>query len=92
MFVLRMSRRSPTTALAMLLLLLGPRPGRAAPPGEPDDEAFDLENYDLNSETEWENLDVNIYGDNYDYDDLDQEVRGLLCCLHANPIFLSLLL
>lgn len=67
----RMPLRSLMVAAVLVLLLLSPRPGAAAPPGEPDDDAFD---YDLNSE-DWENLDVNIYGDSYDYDDLDQEVR-----------------
>ncbi|XP_028262558.1 opticin [Parambassis ranga] len=42
----------------------------AAPPGEPDTEAFDLENYDLTSEMEWEDT---VYGDSYDYDDLDHK-------------------
>ncbi|XP_044022210.1 opticin isoform X2 [Siniperca chuatsi] len=70
MFELRMSLM---VALGLVLVFLRPYPGMAAPPGVPDDEAFDLENYDLNSEMDWENLDVNIYGDSYDYDDLDQE-------------------
>lgn len=71
---LRMSLQSLMVAVLMVLLVLSPCPGTAAPPGEPgepDDDGFD---YDLNSE-DWENLDVNIYGDSYDYDDLDQEVR-----------------
>ncbi|XP_044022220.1 opticin isoform X3 [Siniperca chuatsi] len=72
MFELRMSLM---VALGLVLVFLRPYPGMAAPPGVPDDEAFDLENYDLNSEMDWENLDVNIYGDSYDYDDLDQEIE-----------------
>ncbi|CAK6984312.1 opticin, partial [Scomber scombrus] len=72
-FELRMSLHSLMVALAMALIFLDPCPGNAAPPGEPDDEGFDMENYDLNSETDWENLDINIYGDSYDYEDLDQE-------------------
>uniref|UniRef100_UPI0037E8603B opticin n=1 Tax=Semicossyphus pulcher TaxID=241346 RepID=UPI0037E8603B len=59
----------------LVLVLLGPFPALSAPPGEPDGEVFDLESYDLTSETDWENLDVNIYGDGYDYDDLDQEIE-----------------
>lgn len=74
MFELKMSLRYLMMALA--LVFLSAFPGMAAPPGDPDDEAFDLENYDLNSEADWENLGINIYGDNYDYDDLDQEVRN----------------
>ncbi|KAF1391160.1 hypothetical protein PFLUV_G00039040 [Perca fluviatilis] len=74
-FELRMSLQSLMMALAMVLVFLGPHASMAAPPGEPDDEAFDLENYDLNSEMDWENLDTNIYGDSYDYDDLDQEIE-----------------
>lgn len=70
---LRMSLQSLMVAVLMVLLILSPCPGTAAPPGEPDDDGFD---YDLNSE-DWENLDVNIYGDSYDYDDLDQEVRNM---------------
>ncbi|XP_038553865.1 opticin isoform X2 [Micropterus salmoides] len=75
MFELGMSLQSLMLALALILVFLGPCPGKAAPPGELDEEAFELENYDLNSEMDWENLDVNIYGDSYDYDDLDQEIE-----------------
>eukprot|EP00064_Thunnus_orientalis_P015291 superscaffoldBa00002805_g15341 len=75
MFELRMSLQSLMVALALVLIFMGPGLGMAAPLGEPDDEAFDMENYDLNSETDWENLDINIYGDSYDYDDLDQEIE-----------------
>ncbi|XP_042262264.1 opticin isoform X1 [Thunnus albacares] len=75
MFELRMSLQSLMVALALVLIFVGPGLGMAAPLGEPDDEAFDMENYDLNSETDWENLDINIYGDSYDYDDLDQEIE-----------------
>lgn len=74
-FELRMSMRSLMVALAVLFF--STCPGMAAPPGDPDNEAFDLENYDLKSEADWENLDILIYGDNYDYDDLDQEVREI---------------
>ncbi|XP_023280455.1 epiphycan-like [Seriola lalandi dorsalis] len=74
MFELKMSLQSLMVALVMVMVFLSPCPGMSAPQGEPDDEAFDVENYDLNSE-DWENLDVNIYGDSYDYDDLDQEIE-----------------
>lgn len=90
MFELGMSLQSLMLALALILVFLGPCPGKAAPPGELDEEAFELENYDLNSEMDWENLDVNIYGDSYDYDDLDQEVRGrdgwntIIYCIFCN--------
>ena len=77
MLELRMSLQSVMMALALVLVFMGPDPNMAAPPGKPDDEPFDLENYDLNNEMDWENLDVNVYGDSYDYDDLDQEVRGM---------------
>lgn len=60
--------------LALVLDFLGPCPGMPAPTGDPDDDIFDLENYSLTSETEWENLGL-IYGDSYDYDDLDQEME-----------------
>lgn len=75
MFELRMSLLSLMVALAWVLIFQGPCPGMAAPPSEPDDDTFDLENYDLNSEMDWEKLDVNIYGDSYDYD--DQQVREM---------------
>ncbi|XP_061076645.1 opticin [Conger conger] len=45
---------------------------RAAPPRVLDVDTFDLENYDLDGETDWENIDLNNYGETYDYDDLDQ--------------------
>ncbi|XP_040889120.1 opticin [Toxotes jaculatrix] len=70
-----MSLQSLMVAPVLVLVFLSPCPGIATPPGEPDDEVFGIENYDLNSETEWDNLDINIYGDNYDYDDLDQEIE-----------------
>lgn len=76
MIELRMSLQSLMVALILGLICLSRCPGMAAPAGETDDEAFDMENYDLNTDMEWENLDVNSYGDTYDYDDLDQEVRG----------------
>ncbi|XP_060897344.1 opticin [Labrus mixtus] len=59
----------------VLVLVVGPLPALSAPPGEPDGEVFDLENYDLTSEVDWENLDSNNYGDSYDYEDLDQEIE-----------------
>ncbi|XP_041639453.1 opticin [Cheilinus undulatus] len=62
-------------ALALVLVVLGPLPALSAPPGEPDGEVFDLENYDLTAEVDWDNLDANIYGDSYDYEDLDQEIE-----------------
>ncbi|XP_035244507.1 opticin [Anguilla anguilla] len=46
-----------------------------APPGVPDVDTFDLENYDLNGETDWENIDLNNYGETYDYDDLDPAIE-----------------
>ncbi|XP_053725396.1 opticin isoform X1 [Synchiropus splendidus] len=55
------------------LVFLGPHPAKAAPAHEPEDDGFDLENYDINAVTDWENL--NIYGDNYDYDDLDEKME-----------------
>lgn len=69
--------------LALVLQFLGPGPGMAAPPAEPDDEGFDLENYDLTSVTDWGNLDVPVYGDGYDYGDLDQEIEGY--SVHSTP-------
>ncbi|XP_029908051.1 opticin [Myripristis murdjan] len=73
---LRMSVQSVVFALAIALVFLSPSPSMGYPPGDPgpDDVSLDLENYDLNSETDWENLDLNIYGESYDYDDLDQEI------------------
>lgn len=63
--------------LALALTLLGPCPSTCAPQSgpEPDEEAFDLENYDLNGEMDWESLDLNNYGESYDYDDLNQEME-----------------
>ncbi|XP_034055768.1 opticin isoform X1 [Gymnodraco acuticeps] len=72
LFELRMSLMM---ALVLAVVFMGPSPNMAAPTGVTDEEAFDLENYSLNSEMDWENLDVNIYGDSYDYDDLDQEIE-----------------
>ncbi|KAM3877819.1 opticin-like [Diretmus argenteus] len=70
---LRMSLQS----LVLALVLLSPCPSTGAPQGDlgPDDGAFDLENYDLNDEMDWENLELNNYGETYDYDDLDQEIE-----------------
>ncbi|XP_078139500.1 opticin [Centroberyx gerrardi] len=72
-----MSLQSLAITLALALVFLSPCPGMGAPQGDPgpDDGAFDLENYDLNGETDWENLDLNNYGESYDYDDLDQEIE-----------------
>lgn len=70
-----MSTWSRVAALAFVLVFLGPLPSAPAPPTDLDDETFGLESYDLNGETEWDNLNINIYGDNYDYDDLDPEVE-----------------
>ena len=39
-----------------------------------DEDGFDLENYDLNGETDWENMDLNSYGDSFDYNNVNQEV------------------
>ncbi|XP_029287957.1 opticin isoform X2 [Cottoperca gobio] len=75
LFELRMSLQSLRMALALVLVFMGPYPNMGFPPGVPDDEAFDLETYNLNSEMDWENLDANIYGDSYDYDDLDQKIE-----------------
>lgn len=50
----------------LLLTLVGFSVG--APPV--DSAAYDLENYDVDA---W---DLNTYGETYDYDDLDEEVRG----------------
>ncbi|XP_051271002.1 opticin [Dicentrarchus labrax] len=66
-----MSLQSQMLALVLVLVFMGSCPYMAAPPGEPDDEAFDLENYDLNNEMDWEKLD--LFGNIYEYDDLDQE-------------------
>ncbi|KAM9408376.1 opticin [Pholidichthys leucotaenia] len=70
---LRMSLQS-LLVLNLVLDILGSFPSVAAPPGEPD-EAYDLDNYDLTSETEWDNLDIIFYEDSYDYDDLDQQIE-----------------
>lgn len=43
----------------------------AAPPLDSDPAAFDLENYDVDSDT-W---DLNTYGETYDYDDLNEEIE-----------------
>ncbi|XP_054641359.1 opticin [Dunckerocampus dactyliophorus] len=65
---------SSMMAVALALVVLGPCPGLTAPLHDSDD-ALDPENYDLNSVTDLESLEPNIYGDNYDYDDLDQEIE-----------------
>lgn len=46
--------------------------GVSAPPVDSDTAAYDLESYDVDSDA-W---DLNTYGETYDYDDLDEEVRG----------------
>ncbi|XP_029631821.1 opticin isoform X2 [Salmo trutta] len=60
---------------AFALTLLGPCPSVCAPQGgaEPDEQPYDLDDFDMNGETDWENLDLN--GENYDYEDLDQEIE-----------------
>ena len=62
--------------LRLALALTLPSCSLAAPPRVLDVDTFDLENYDLNGETDWENIDLNNYGDAYDYDDLEQPVSG----------------
>ncbi|XP_049589932.1 opticin [Syngnathus scovelli] len=64
-----------TSAILMALVFSGPYPCLTAPLRESDDDSFDLDNYDLNSVTDWDNLEANIYGDTYDYEDLDQEIE-----------------
>ncbi|KAJ7999504.1 hypothetical protein DPEC_G00195110, partial [Dallia pectoralis] len=65
--------------VAIYLALLSPCPSLSAPQGnpEPGRQPYDLEDFDLNGETDWENLDLNgeNYAENYDYDDLDQEIE-----------------
>ncbi|KAJ8400183.1 hypothetical protein AAFF_G00398770 [Aldrovandia affinis] len=63
-------RMAPFLTLALALNMLGSC--LSAPPGVLDVDTFDLENYDINGETDWENIHLNNYGDSYDYDDLDQ--------------------
>ncbi|KAM9362134.1 opticin [Symphorus nematophorus] len=62
MFELRMSL---IVALALALVFLGPCPGMAVPPGEPDDESFYLDNGYFEFPDD----------DSYDDDDLDQEIE-----------------
>ena len=52
--------------LTALLFLLAPRPSVGDVEGD---------DYDLNNAPDWDNLDPNGFGESYDYDDLDQEVR-----------------
>ncbi|CAB1354055.1 unnamed protein product [Coregonus sp. 'balchen'] len=61
--------------VAFALTLQGPCPSVCAPQGgpEPDEQPYDLDEFDMNGETDWENLDLN--GENYDYEDLDQEIE-----------------
>ncbi|XP_077386095.1 opticin [Festucalex cinctus] len=72
---MRLSLASLMASIALSLVFLDPCPGFAAPLDESDDGHFDLEDYDLNSITDWDNLESNIYGDNYDYEDLGQEIE-----------------
>ncbi|XP_019734798.1 opticin [Hippocampus comes] len=72
---MRMSLASLMALVALSLAFLGPCPCLTAPLEESDDDRFDLENYDLNSVTDWGKVEPNIYGDNYDYEDLDQEIE-----------------
>ena len=62
--------------VALALTLLGSSPRECAPQQGPgtDEDGFDLENYDLTGETDWENMDLNSYGDSFDYNDVNQEV------------------
>ncbi|XP_058488248.1 opticin [Solea solea] len=64
---------SRMVASVLVLVFLSSCPGIEPLPVEPDDDVFHMENYDLNTEIEWENMDVNVFGDDYDYDYLDQE-------------------
>ncbi|KAM4625941.1 opticin [Polymixia lowei] len=70
-----MALQSLVFTLALAHIFFIHRPSLGAPQGDlgPDDGGFDLENYSLSSETEWE--DLNIYGESYDYNDLDQEME-----------------
>ncbi|CAJ1050764.1 epiphycan-like [Xyrichtys novacula] len=61
--------------LPLVLVVLGPLLALSATPGDIDGDVFDLENYDLTNEMDWDNLDANTYGDSYDYDELDQEIE-----------------
>ncbi|XP_061641919.1 opticin isoform X2 [Phyllopteryx taeniolatus] len=72
---MRLSLTSLMVGFALALVFLGPCPGLTAPLDGSDDDRFDLGNYDLNSVTDWDNLEPNIYGDNYDYEDQEIEVE-----------------
>ncbi|XP_067096134.1 opticin [Osmerus mordax] len=63
--------------VALALTLLGSSPRECAPQQGPgtDEDGFDLENYDLTGETDWENMDLNSYGDSFDYNDVNQEIE-----------------
>ena len=52
--------------LTVALVLLLPQPSVGDIEGD---------DYDLNNAPDWDNLDPNSFGESYDYDDLDQEVR-----------------
>ncbi|XP_061901118.1 epiphycan-like [Entelurus aequoreus] len=84
MFELRASLPSLMMAVALALLVSGPCPGFTSPLHDPhDDDGFDLENYDLNTVTDLETLGANVYEDNYDYEDLDQEIEvGTVANIH----------
>nr|XP_057910426.1 opticin isoform X2 [Doryrhamphus excisus] len=60
---------SSMMAVALVLVVLSAYPGLTAPLQDLDDAL------DLNNVTDLESLEPNIYGDNYDYDDLDQEME-----------------
>ncbi|XP_061688173.1 opticin [Syngnathoides biaculeatus] len=68
--------------VAFALIFLGPRPGLMAPLDGTEDDRFDLENSDLISVTDWDNLDTHIYGDNDDYDDQEIEVETVAANIH----------
>ncbi|CAL8340813.1 unnamed protein product [Lota lota] len=52
--------------LTMVLIFLVPRPSTGDAEGD---------DYDLNNAPEWDHLDLNDFGESYDYDDLDQEIE-----------------
>ncbi|XP_056157753.1 opticin [Lampris incognitus] len=69
---MRMSLQPQVFAVALVLIFSSPYSSMGSPQGGPgfDDGIFDLENYD-----DWDSLDLNGFGDNYDYDDLDGEIE-----------------
>lgn len=63
--------------LLLLLVLFSFSPHAAAlPVASPEEDWRDVENYNTNTDVEWENLDPNVFGVDYDYDDLDSEVEN----------------